>query len=323
MDQLYTYFDVDGGSSYLDSYGWPDVHKFDASAFYNWEQDNLPILDLENRSNILRQYLGLNTDLSGVTLTVSADAPQSASSVGVFPTVQKALEVIPRRLRFPLLIEITDFGDLGVLELEDIHCEGEGALQIVGRQYAADGAADGNAVVGSYNYGPSEWQSLPTIVESPRMYAQIEEASSTNLVVNCSSVDLWDRHARCYFQKRNSSQYEAQTPGFSPFPRPGGMPFKGGGADTIQFSGYSIQDDVTVSADVNPKSAGGLGASLIEERLLLESSDRVNAIAYGLYAMSYSFSGLIHLLNILIIIVIYKFQKLHPKNTELSVTATA
>ena len=98
MERLYTYFDVTGGADDLSGYSFPAVHKFDASAFYNWEQDNLPILDLENRSNILKQYLGLNTSLTGVTLTVSANASLAASSTGVFPTIQKALEVIPRRL---------------------------------------------------------------------------------------------------------------------------------------------------------------------------------------------------------------------------------
>ena len=103
MSQLYEYFDVTGGGQTLSGYAFPDVHKFDASSFYNWEQDNLPVLDLEVRSNVLRQYLGL-TDVTGVTLTVSADAPKSASSLGVYQTVQDALEVVPRRLRFPLLI---------------------------------------------------------------------------------------------------------------------------------------------------------------------------------------------------------------------------
>ena len=105
MTALYQYFDISGGNDALSGYAFPEVHKFDASAFYNWEQDNLPILDLETRSDVLKQYVGL-TDLTGVTLTVSSTAPKSASATGVYQTVQDALEVVPRRLRFPLLIEI-------------------------------------------------------------------------------------------------------------------------------------------------------------------------------------------------------------------------
>jgi hypothetical protein len=109
MANVYEYFDVTGGDQNLSGYAFPEVHKFDASSFYNWEQDNLPVNDLETRSDVLKQHLGLG-ELTGVTLTVSADALRSASSVGVYQTVQEAMAVVPRRLNFPLLIEICDFG---------------------------------------------------------------------------------------------------------------------------------------------------------------------------------------------------------------------
>ncbi len=59
MDRTYNYFDIEGGTQSLSGYAFPAVYKHEASGFYNWEEDNLPINDLETRSNVFRQYLGL------------------------------------------------------------------------------------------------------------------------------------------------------------------------------------------------------------------------------------------------------------------------
>ena len=205
---LYEYFDVTGGADSLSGYAFPEVHKYDASSFYNWEQDNLPILDLETRSDVLRQHLGLGTTLTGVTLTVSADALRSASSVGVYQTVQEALEVVPRRLRFPVLIEVCSFGDLGELHLKDIQCEGDGALQISCRQYGNSLAMKALSVSAASGYGPSATQTMPLAMSgaSSQFSQSIYNASSTKLGVSCSSVDKWDRHARVFTAKRPRSQ---------------------------------------------------------------------------------------------------------------------
>ena len=75
MSRINNYFDIapgTGDASALSGYAFHAVHKFDASGFYNWEEDNLPINDLETRSRLLQQHLGLDTAVTGVTLTVSA-----------------------------------------------------------------------------------------------------------------------------------------------------------------------------------------------------------------------------------------------------------
>ena len=289
MATTYEYFDVTGGGSTLSGYAFPEVHKFDASAFYNWEQDNLPVLDLENRSNVLKQHLGL-ISLSAATLTVSANAPKSASSTGVYQTVQDALKVVPRRLNFPLLIEICSFGDLGDLELADINCEGNGALQIVCRQYASSVTSKTGMTASSYTYGPQENQTLPlTFSGASTLGTAIEDASSTKLGVSCSSVDAWDRHARVYFAKLPDSQDETQLLGFAPFPRRNAIDPRLGdinfssAADTFSVTPYSYLDDKTVYEDVNPKTANGTGNSLLALRTTLAGNDDLSIAAYGAY----------------------------------------
>ena len=291
MSQLYEYFDVTGGGQTLDGYAFPDVHKFDASSFYNWEQDNLPILDLENRSNVLRQHLGL-TDVTGVTLTVSADAPKSASSLGVYQTVQEALEVIPHRLRFPLLIEICDFGNLGDLSLHDIHCEGDGALQIVCRNFANNNfGASATAVSSSDKYGPQTTQTMLLGIEdfsgqvNNALSGDIQNASSTNIGVSCSSLEGWARNGRIFASTFFDSQKEVQNITFSPqYDNEVSDLFVGGalGSDQYTFTPYNETLEETISLDANPQAAS-YGNPLIASRRSAEANDFSRTSWWGAY----------------------------------------
>ena len=283
MTALYQYFDITGGNDALSGYAFPEVHKFDASAFYNWEQDNLPILDLETRSDVLKQYVGL-TDLTGVTLTVSSTAPKSASATGVYQTVQDALEVVPRRLRFPLLIEICDFGNLGDLHLADIHCEGDGALQIECRQFSE--ACDSTTyadVVSAGIYGPSSVQTLPVSVSSQVLADAMINASSTNLALTCSSVEGWNKHSRTFVTKRPDSQDETQTILFKPQPSLDDFIVGGTFGTRFNVSAYGIKEESTVLLDADPKTQNGQGESLITIRTAINAGDKVSVASWGAY----------------------------------------
>ena len=286
MSRIHNYFDIapgTGDASALSGYAFPAVHKFDASGFYNWEEDNLPINDLETSSRLLQQHLGLDTAVTGVTLTVSAGAPQAASSTGTYQTVQEALQVVPRRLRIPFLIEICDFGDLGNLELNDIHAEGNGGLQIVCRQFLEDTDGSATTVSAASIYGPTATQTLPLTLSSMGGWvSDIANASSVAGKGTCSAVEPWDRHSRVYLQKRPDSQSEAQLLGFAQFPTQGGASFSAA-ASSFNFDGYNAKYETTVSADVNPKTLNGAGSPLLEERLRIEAGDKVTALAYGSY----------------------------------------
>ena len=64
------------GTVMLQNSWTPYVAKYDTSSFYNWEQDNLPLYDLEERTYELWEQAGFPTSaVPGLSLTVSADAP--------------------------------------------------------------------------------------------------------------------------------------------------------------------------------------------------------------------------------------------------------
>lgn len=116
----------------------PYVSKFDTSSFYNWEQDNLPLYDLEERTYELWEQGGFATSsVNGLALTVSADAPTSvlAANRNIFTTVSACIAAIPKVVRFPVLIEVGSIGDLGKLELHNFRIEENGSIEIINRAY--------------------------------------------------------------------------------------------------------------------------------------------------------------------------------------------
>lgn len=121
----------------LYNYWNPFVTKFDTSAFYHWEQDNLPLYDLEERTDYLWEKLGYPTSsLPGLVLAVSSSVPTHLEvSSNVFTSLQDAVDALPEILRFPTLIEVAVSGDLGKVSLDNIKCVGDGALEIVNRVY--------------------------------------------------------------------------------------------------------------------------------------------------------------------------------------------
>lgn len=119
---------------------WTDkVTKFDTSAFYNWEQDNLPIYDLEERTYHLWEQLGHPTSsLPGVVLVVSGGASPEYYEVyrNNFETVSAAIAALPQVLNYPVIIEICNKGNLGEINLKNIKCGPKGSLEIVNKAFA-------------------------------------------------------------------------------------------------------------------------------------------------------------------------------------------
>lgn len=117
----------------------PYVSKYDTSSFYNWEQDNLPLYDLEERTYELWEQAGFATSagVPGLALTVSADAPASvlAANRNVFTSVSACIAAIPKIVRFPVLVEVGNFGDLGKLELHNFRIEENGSIEIINRGF--------------------------------------------------------------------------------------------------------------------------------------------------------------------------------------------
>ena len=122
----------------------PYVSKFDTSSFYNWEQDNLPLYDLEERTYELWEQNGFNTSagVPGLALTVSADAANTAegqaallANRNIFTEVSSCIAAIPKVVRFPVLVEVASFGDIGDLELHNFRIEEGGSIEIINRNF--------------------------------------------------------------------------------------------------------------------------------------------------------------------------------------------
>lgn len=119
---------------------WTDkVTKFDSSSFYNWEQDNLPVYDLDERTHYLWEQLGYPTSsIPGVALVVSADASDSqvTCNKNIFRTVSAAIAALPQVINYPIIIEIANFGDLGELTLNNYKFGPRGSLEIINRNFS-------------------------------------------------------------------------------------------------------------------------------------------------------------------------------------------
>ena len=116
----------------------PYVSKFDTSSFYNWEQDNLPLYDLEERTYELWEQQGWPTSsVPGLALTVSADADTAslAAESTLFTDVSSAIAAIPKIVRFPVLVEVGSFDELGPLELHNFRIEEGGSIEIINRNF--------------------------------------------------------------------------------------------------------------------------------------------------------------------------------------------
>jgi hypothetical protein len=158
------------GSVMLYNSWTPSVSKYDTSSFYNWEQDNLPLYDLEERTYELWEQQGFTASagVPGLALTVSADAPTDilAANNNVFTDLSSCIAAIPKVLRFPVLVEVGNFGDLGPLELHNFRMEERGSIEIINRNFGRvyNASADCQVVVAAPTYNSSH--ALMTTVSS-------------------------------------------------------------------------------------------------------------------------------------------------------------
>ena len=126
------------GSAFLYNSWTPNVTKFDTSTFYNWEQDNEPIYDLEERTYELWEKAGFPTSaVPGMVLTVSGDATPDdlLNNTNLFTSVSACMAAIPEVVRFPIFIEVGSFGDIGKLELHNVKCVENGSIEIINRGF--------------------------------------------------------------------------------------------------------------------------------------------------------------------------------------------
>jgi len=207
-------FHCSGGPVGLENYWTPDVFKFDTSTFYNWEQDNEPIYDLEERTKHLWERAGYSTStVTGVSLIVSANTPGAAPNHrNHYTTLSGAIESLPDTIRYPIRIEVctssltadSSAGDIGFLHLKNIKFTDSGALEIINRWFAKplSYAPAGNAY--TLATATTQTSSIGTFV-SADVSAVIQDTScvavSSNLSKNKNSLrDTWQGSNRIFLQ---------------------------------------------------------------------------------------------------------------------------
>jgi hypothetical protein len=178
-DDIYT----SSGSTKVQNFWTPYVSKFDTSSFYNWEQDNAPIYDLEERTYEIWEQTGYPTSsVPGLALVVSGDADTASleANPNIFTTVSACIAAIPKVVRFPVLVEVCNFGDLGDLELHNFRIEEGGSIEIINRAFTKFYAS---STVGGANYtAPNVTNNtsfaLPADIISPDASSTINDISS-------------------------------------------------------------------------------------------------------------------------------------------------
>jgi len=167
----------------------PYVYKFDTSSFYNWEQDNLPLYDLEDRTYELWEQNGFSTSagVPGLALTVSADAantPEGEAELlankNLFTELSACVAAIPKVVRFPVLVEVGSFGDIGDLELHNFRIEEGGSIEIINRAFTR--MYDASSLVKS--------TTTPTQNESHVMPVQVSSLDASNTLADASCVHI-------------------------------------------------------------------------------------------------------------------------------------
>ena len=173
----------------------PYVTKFDTSTFYNWEQDNLPLYDLEERTYELWEQQGFTTSagVPGLALTVSADAPALTlqQNRNIFTDLSSAIAAIPKVVRFPVLVEVANFGDLGPLELNNFRIEENGSIEIVNRNFSRilNASTTSNVAAQTPNY--NQFIDMCSQISAPDLSATLSDTSCVHIQtpVLSSTVD--------------------------------------------------------------------------------------------------------------------------------------
>tara|TARA_R110002020_G_scaffold9704_17_gene38037 strand:+ start:428 stop:4216 length:3789 start_codon:yes stop_codon:yes gene_type:complete len=137
---------------------FPNVTKFTANSLYTSDADNVPLNELEKRTDLLYEQLGYPTSsIGGVYLTVSSVIGKAETdnieenayllaSGNHFLSLSSVAERLPRVVRHPIRIEVATHGDLGTLSLKNITCTDGGSIEIINRSYARVYSASANQV---------------------------------------------------------------------------------------------------------------------------------------------------------------------------------
>jgi len=209
-EDLYT---LSGGVNIF-NYWNPYVTKHDTSGFYNWEQDNLPLYDLEERTHYLWEKFGY--PLSGVpsmALVVSASIPTHLPlSSNVFTSIEDAVEALPEIIRMPTLIEVAVSGEIGALNLNNIKCEDDGVLEIVNRGFAPMLPSENCAYVQAPTNAA---EFIGGVIQASAVLDTIDAASALSVSASTTGLFTADGIAGGYVRTIHQATYDNSSTGIA------------------------------------------------------------------------------------------------------------
>jgi len=186
------------------------VPKYDPSSFYNWEQDNIPLWVLEERGNTLWSQAGFpGGNPGGITFTLSS-VGMFDEALGIYDNINDILERIPKRLKFPVLVELCTYGALGELDLANITCEGYGRLEFRNQAYFEDINA---SAVASYDAVTSPMGDANTLTSSVSIPASsmMLGVSSTRTEQVFGLQSSWNANARTFTMQGPDTDRQANN----------------------------------------------------------------------------------------------------------------
>ena len=285
---------------------WTDsVPKYDPSSFYNWEQDNVPLWSLEQRDNTLYQAMGSpGGNPEGVTFTLSSVGNYDDSKA-IYDSITDIVERIPKRLKFPVLVEICTYGNLGHLDLANITCEGEGKLEIKNKAFFQDVNAVADSVTdvsGSPADAALGNRSYVNGVDSVYASATMMNVSSTRLSLSFADSTSWYDNGRLFCMQGPDTDRQANN--ITAYVASGGTTrsWKGTGAGNFDIPHpYDWRNDYGAGADaaiaVTAASAWGdatpwYGSStadyMVQKRAEQYTTGQSTLIGYGAWFSSIS-----------------------------------
>jgi len=210
---------VEGGTNDL-LVCWTDkVTKYDASSFYNFEQDNLPLHDLDERTQLLWEKLGHPTSaLTGMSFIVSADATSSCNPL-YFTTLSGCINALPEVINYPILVEVASFGDLGGLHISNKAFGPNGSLEVINRNSAFAGALDtsGNGMTAqNYLTNYSDYSIASSVVPIASALEALQGgASSPSLSYDMQSAQMFvnGQYISSALNRWTDARYSTNNPG--------------------------------------------------------------------------------------------------------------
>lgn len=273
-----TNFELSSGSNVLET-AFSTSKLFDASSFYNWEEDNKPLVRLFQRTDLLHQAIGYLGDENRPTIMTFSSTANHA--LGVYDNFDDIARRIPQRLTFPLLIEICDYGNLGELELDGITTIGDGALHIKNQLHQYDAYASATTIA-SHPVSPAGSVATPTTITTVTARDGFENASSIRLGLNIFDNSQLDASSgRLFVTKKPNTEEETDRLHFyTHFNCPGGV----GANETLVGTPYASSIDNTIETyDFHAKELNGSGISLETARLVVAATNPENNVAVNAY----------------------------------------